>query len=78
MVDGREKSDLYHACDRAIEELGLQVMKTVLPDSKRFRREMTGGHKPVFRSTLFPVDKSLLKGSNIEKLITEFSQTVKR
>jgi hypothetical protein len=53
-------------------------MKTVLPDSKRFRREMTGGHKPVFRSTLFPVDKSLLKGSNVEELVTEFCQTVKR
>jgi cellulose biosynthesis protein BcsQ len=78
MVDGREKSDLYHAYDHAIEELGLQVMETVLPDSKRFRREMTGGHKPVFRSTLFPVDKSLLKGSNIEELVTEFCQTVKR
>jgi cellulose biosynthesis protein BcsQ len=78
MVDGREKSDLYHAYDHAIEELGLQVMETVLPDSKRFRRELTGLHKPVFRSTLFPVDKSLLKGSNIEKLITEFCQIVKR
>jgi hypothetical protein len=41
MVDGREKSDLYHAYDQTIEELGLQVMETVLPDSKRFRREMT-------------------------------------
>jgi hypothetical protein len=53
-------------------------METVLPDSKRFRREMTGGHKPVFRSTLFPVDKSLLRGSNIEELVAEFCQTVKR
>jgi hypothetical protein len=53
-------------------------METVLPDSKRFRREMTGGHKPVFRSTLFPVDKNLLKGSNIEELVAEFCQTVKR
>jgi cellulose biosynthesis protein BcsQ len=78
MVDGREKSDLYHAYDHAIEELGLEVMKTVLPDSKRFRRELTGLHKPVFRSTLFPVDKSLLKGSNIEELVTELCQTVKR
>jgi cellulose biosynthesis protein BcsQ len=78
MVDGREKSDLYHAYDHAIEELGLQVMKTVLPDSKRFRREMTGSHRPVFRSTLFPVDKSLLKGSNVEELTNEIIETVKQ
>jgi hypothetical protein len=38
MVDGREKSELYHAYDRAIGELGLHVLQTVLPDSKRFRR----------------------------------------
>ena len=78
MVDGREKSDLYHAYDHAIEELGLEVMETVLPDSKRFRRELTGQHKPVFRSTLFPVDKSMLKGSNIDELVTEFCRIVKR
>ncbi|MDR0540816.1 MAG: ParA family protein [Dysgonamonadaceae bacterium] len=78
MVDGREKNELYHAYDHAIEELGLQVMETVLPDSKRFRREMTGQHKPVFRSTLFPVDKSLLKGSNIEELTAELCRILKR
>jgi cellulose biosynthesis protein BcsQ len=78
MVDGREKSDLYHAYDHAIDELGLQVMKTVLPDSKRFRREMTVQHKPVFRSTLFPVDKSLLKGSNVEELVMELCQILNR
>jgi cellulose biosynthesis protein BcsQ len=78
MVDGREKSDLYHAYDHAIEALGLRVMQTVLPDSKRFRKEMTGGHKPLFRSTLFPVDKSLLKGSRIEELTAELCQILKR
>jgi cellulose biosynthesis protein BcsQ len=78
MVDGREKSELYHAYDNAIEELGLQVMQTVVPDSKRFRREISEAHRAVFRSTLFPVDKSLLKGSNIEDLVNEIVETVKQ
>jgi cellulose biosynthesis protein BcsQ len=78
MVDGRERTDLYNAYDNAIAELGLQVMQTVIPDSKRFRREMNAAQKPVFRSTLFPVDKSLLKGSNIEELVNEFIETVKQ
>jgi cellulose biosynthesis protein BcsQ len=78
MVDGRERTELYHAYDSAIAELGLQVMKTVIPDSKRFRREMNEGHKAIFRSTLFPIDKTLIKGSNIEELVDEFIETVKQ
>jgi hypothetical protein len=78
MVDGREKTDLYHAYDNAIAELGLSVMQTVIPDSKRFRREMSEAHRPVFRSTIFPVDRSLLKGSNIEELVDEICKIVKQ
>jgi cellulose biosynthesis protein BcsQ len=78
MVDGRERTELYHAYDEAIAELGLQTVRTVIPDSKRFRREMTGEHKPVFRSTLFPVDKTLLKGSNIRELVNELLEILKQ
>jgi cellulose biosynthesis protein BcsQ len=78
MVDGRERTQLYEAYDDAIHELGLQVMKTVVPDTKRFRREMTESNRPVFRSTLLPVDKSLVKGSNIEDLVNEICTIVKK
>ena len=71
MVDARERTELYQVYDRAIAELGLQVMNISIPDSKRFRREMNEAHKPVFRSTLFPVDKALLKGSKIDELADE-------
>ena len=49
----------------------LQVLKTFIPDSKRFRRELSAGHRPLFRSTLFPADRSLLRGSNIDALTDE-------
>jgi len=78
MVDGRERTELYDMYEDIVSEMGFQVMKTVIPDSKRFRREMNGTHKPVFRSTLFPVDKTLLKGSNIEELTDEILETVKQ
>ena len=78
MVDGRERTELYEAYDDAIAELGLQIMKTVIPDTKRFRREMTETNRPVFRSTLLPVDKSLVKGSNIEELVNEICRIVKK
>ena len=35
MVDGREKSELYRVYEEIIRELGLQVLQTFLPDSKR-------------------------------------------
>ena len=78
MVDGRERTELYEVYDEAIAELGLQIMKTVIPDSKRFRREMTESNRPVFRSTLLPVDKSLTRGSNIEELVNEICEIVKK
>jgi hypothetical protein len=78
MVDGREKTELYHAYDNAIAELGLQIMKTVIPDSKRFRKEMSEMHRPVFRSTIFPLDRNLAKGSNVEELVNEICKIVKQ
>ncbi len=78
MVDGRERTELYEAYDDAIAELGLQIMKTIIPDTKRFRREMTEANRPVFRSTLLPVDKSLVKGSHIEELMNEICSIVKK
>lgn len=54
MVDGREKSELYKVYEQVIGELGLKVLNTFLPDSKRFRRELTGniGHCSVPRCFL--------------------------
>ncbi|MDR2385096.1 MAG: ParA family protein [Tannerella sp.] len=74
MVDGREKTPLYRVYESAIGELGLSVMKTMLPNSIRFRKEMSAEHGTIFRSTVFPADKSLLKGSGIEKLVSEICQ----
>ena len=74
MVDGREKTPLYEAYENAIGELGLQIMKTSLPNSIRFRKEMSEDKNTIFRSTLFPADKSLLKGSNVDELANEICQ----
>jgi cellulose biosynthesis protein BcsQ len=76
MVDGREKTPLYEAYEKAIADLRLSVLKTLLPDTKRFRREISDERKTVFRSTLLPIDKTLLKGSNIEEMAGEICRTV--
>jgi cellulose biosynthesis protein BcsQ len=77
MVDGREKSDLYEVYEAVIKELEFPLLKTFIPNSLRFRHEQSIGHKPLFRSTLFPVDKSLVKGSNIDTLTNELLDLLK-
>lgn len=71
MVDGREKSELYEVYEAVINELEFTTLKTFIPNSLRFRREQSESRRPLFRSTLFPVDKSLVKGSNIDTLTDE-------
>jgi cellulose biosynthesis protein BcsQ len=77
LVDGREKSELYEVYEDVIEKLGFPLFKTFLPDSKRFRREQSISHKALFRSTIFPADKTLVKGSNLDALIDEMLETLK-
>lgn len=72
-VDARERTHLYHAYDDLMDELNIDVMKTTLPASVRFRKGLcTEEKRPIFRSTLFPPDKSLIKNSGIEELVAEF------
>jgi cellulose biosynthesis protein BcsQ len=77
MVDGREKSPLYEAYAGAIEELGLQILRTSLPNAIRFRKEMSEERNSIFRSTLFPADRPLLKGSHIDALADEICTILK-
>lgn len=77
LVDGREKTELYEVYEDVIDKLGFPIFKTFLPDSKRFRKEQSVSHKALFRSTLFPADKVLVKGSNLDILIDEMLDTLK-
>lgn len=72
MVDGREKTDLYDVYEKVAGEMGLNILRNNLPDSKRFRKEGSeeGGRAP-FRSTLLPPDRQLIRGSNIDSLADE-------
>jgi cellulose biosynthesis protein BcsQ len=77
MVDGREKSELYEVYESVIRDLGFSLLQTFVPDSKRFRKEQNIGHKALFRSTLFPADKTLVKGSNMDVLVDELLEILK-
>lgn len=77
MVDGREKSQLYEVYENVIRDLEFPLLRTFIPDSKRFRREQSVSYKALFRSTLFPADKSLVKGSNLDTLTDELLELLK-
>ena len=80
MVDGREKSELYSHYENVIKQLDLSCMTTSIPDTKRFRKELSAEaeNRLTFRSTLFPVDKRLVKSSRLEEFIIELLQIVKQ
>ncbi len=78
MVDGREKTELYKAYDKVCAEFALPILETHLPDSKRFRKETAAERKAVFRSTAFPADKILVRGSNLDKLVDEILGIIKK
>lgn len=72
LVDAREKTDLYDRYEEVFEEQMLQTLKTRLPDAKKYRREGSkDASRAVFRSTLLPPDKNLLKGSRLVELVDE-------
>lgn len=78
LVDAREKTDLYERYEEVFEEQMLQTLKTRLPDAKKYRREGSkDAARAVFRSTLLPPDKNLLKGSRLVELADEILGIIK-
>lgn len=79
MVDGREKSELYTGYEKVIRELNLSLMKTTIPDTKRFRKEIAteAPNRLIFRSSIFPPDKRLSKTTRLDDFIEELMQIIK-
>ena len=77
-IGSREKPRLCEVIDRYIEKLGLDSLNTVLVKSSKFEKDgRETGNTGLFRSTMLPPDKRLLKGSNLEELVAEIRQTIK-
>lgn len=71
----RGNQELYDHYDQAIIGLGIEIMETRIPKSVRYDREQSiEGERNLFLSTIFPPDKPLLKGSNLEELVDEIIQ----
>lgn len=74
-ITGREKTELFDYYERAISGLGIYILQTRIPQSVRYDREQSiEGTDNLFLSTIFPPDKPLLKGSNLDNLMEEIIQ----
>jgi cellulose biosynthesis protein BcsQ len=71
-----ENREVYNAYCAIIEQLKLNVLKTEIPFTIKYKREMSGSNKQVFRSTLFPPTKSLVKGTCLDDMIEEICQII--
>ena len=69
--------DVFWANTMNLKALKAQGMKTFIPDTKRYKKELVADKKAVFRSTLFPASRPLVRGSNLEELITEIVYYIK-
>lgn len=75
-VDGRERSPLYDIYNKLIDDLGFSLMKCSIMNSTRFRKESELDTKSVFRSTLMPPDKHLMKACRLDQFMEEFLNIV--
>lgn len=74
-ITGREKQELLDYYENAILGLGISILKAKIPQSVRYDREQSiEGNGYLFLSTIFPPDKPLLKGSNLDLLADEIIQ----
>lgn len=76
-VDGRVRKEWLAHYEKIIGDFNLSLLKTTIPQSARYDKEQSvSGNDTVFLSTIFPPDKQLIRGSNIEDLIEEVKQIV--
>lgn len=77
-IPGRSKIKVCELIDDYMEELGLHSLSSVLSNStKYFKDGASSGKIGLFRSTMLPPDKRLLKGSNLPELVSEIRKIIK-
>jgi len=70
--------ELYDMYCAVIKKMNLNLLQTEIPFTIKYRKELSPAlsNRQVFRSTLFPPHKALIKGSNIDLLVSEICQTI--
>ena len=71
-----ENREIYDAYCAIIQQLKLDVLKTEIPFTVKYKRELSVNNEQVFRSTVFPPTKTLVKGSCLDSLMDEICQII--
>ena len=71
--ENRELYDTYHA---VIRNLNLNLLQTEIPFTIKYKKEMSISSRQVFRSTLLPASRMLIKGTNLDLLVGEICQII--
>lgn len=75
-VDRRENTELYDLFPEVAKEAEVEILSTQIPDTKRYNKELSATRNEIFRSTLFPPDKRLLKNSKFDELVSEINKII--
>jgi len=71
-----ENREVYDGYNTIIGQLKLNILKTEIPLTIRYKREMSHNSRQIFRSTLFPPSTALVKGTNLDLLVEEICQII--
>lgn len=76
-VKTREKPRLCEIIDNYLAKLGLHSLDSVLIRSDKFEKDgYESGNSGIFRSTLLPPDKRLLRGNTLPDLVAEIRKII--
>lgn len=75
-VDKRENTELYDFFNKTAKSENISILKTVLPDTKKFNKELSTKRSSTFRSTLFAPNSRMLRGSNLKELVKEMCNII--
>lgn len=75
-IDKRENKGMYNIANMMLEDLKIRKMKSEIIDTSKFKKELSAS-KEVFRSTLFPPNMALLRGTGMEEWAYEFCRIIK-
>jgi cellulose biosynthesis protein BcsQ len=72
----RVPAGLVGIYNKIMGQLKLRILKTGIPDTNRYGKELTLSEKPFFRCTLLPPPARLLAGSNLDLLAEEIMNII--
>lgn len=73
MIDKRERTVLYDQYEEALRAFSLPIMETHIAQRTRFSKELQPSGGPVYRSTLYPPERSFESECCLDALCREIS-----